>query len=502
MDLTIKSLRGHLSDLPLVNKIPWPGLGLVLVVVGVGLALVAAYLVATGQWFIALGLAVAIPGLIILHNYPVYSLFIWILVAQFLMVTDSEMLRRTYWIIHRGLPLITVVIIAFGAMTGVSRRKLPKLGWVELAMLAYVGLSLASIALLTNDPSTAIIWYYDRVIVPIFLYLIVRLIVTDEKELEKLLPAILVMCLIQGFFAFVYIFARGMLPSSWLRDSGDRATGSLNSVSVYGATVIFAGLLLLHAALSTKVKDHAILRLIFIGAFALAMAGAFFSFSRANWIAMFIAALGMFFLYPRFMTKLFVVAIPVSLVLAGGILASQLEYASQRLYSGQSEESALSRLPVVYASLRMFEQKPLFGWGYSNFDDFDREFQGRVGDFVAPEKDHASHNLYLTILAEQGLLGLITYLAPALGLFVVSIAKWRDLPDEGFWSKKLLVILWLVIIVHFIVNNFSNMRVVYGLGLWWMTLGFIAALIGSSTMPADEKEEAPVPVDHPILYRQ
>jgi hypothetical protein len=32
---------------------------------------------------------------------------------------------------------------------------------------------------------------------------------------------------------------------------------------------------------------------------------------------------------------------------------------------------------------------------------------------------------------------------------------------------------------HIVVNNFSNMRVVYGLGLWWVILGLIASLVYS-----------------------
>ena len=43
-----------------------------------------------------------------------------------------------------------------------------------------------------------------------------------------------------------------------------------------------------------------------------------------------------------------------------------------------------------------------------------------------------------------------------------------------------MIIFWLLLIFHFIVNNFSNMRVVYGLGLWWITLGFIGVMVSRS----------------------
>ena len=58
-----------------------------------------------------------------------------------------------------------------------------------------------------------------------------------------------------------------------------------------------------------------------------------------------------------------VLAAGAALVLGSGILASQIDFASERLRSERATESALSRLPVAYASLRMFQQKPLaFGF--------------------------------------------------------------------------------------------------------------------------------------------
>jgi O-antigen ligase len=228
----------------------------------------------------------------------------------------------------------------------------------------------------------------------------------------------------------------------------------------------------MHAALSNESRN--VNRLLFAGAFLLAVPAVFFSFSRASWLAAVVAFLGFTYLYPKFMTRLALITLPVVLIVAGGLLADQLEYASSRL---NSDQTALSRLPVIVASLNMFEEKPLFGWGYGNFDLYDRQFQERVGDLVAPEKDHASHNLFLTILAEQGITGLFFYIAPVIGLLGLTIKRWRLLPTEGLWSRKLLLIFWLVIAAHIVVNNFSNMRIVFGLGIWWMTLGLIGSLL-------------------------
>jgi O-antigen ligase len=183
---------------------------------------------------------------------------------------------------------------------------------------------------------------------------------------------------------------------------------------------------------------------------------------------------GLMILYPRFMVRFVVLALPVAILAGGAMFADDIAYAGQRI---GTDQTVRGRLPVVLASINMFVEKPVFGWGYNNFDLYDRQFQGRVGDLAAPEKDHASHNVYLTIAAEQGAVGLLLFLLPVVGLFTASLRKWPSLAADGFWSRKLLVILWLTIAAHFAVNNFSNIRVVFGLGLYWMTLALIAVIV-------------------------
>jgi len=465
-------------------------LALLLIPLGLALALVSAYLVVHDQWQIALGLILAIPGLILLHNYPMLGLALWLFITPFLMANDSGIFRKVYWLIHRGLPVMMLGLIVVSTMLGVHKRKIPKLAWYEVAMFGYALISLWSAIALTNDPVPAAYKVYDRIIVPMLLYLIIRLLSPDEDDLRRLLPVIIFLGLSQAIFGFAYVFARGALPSSWLRSDGERATGSMRAVAVYTTTMLFAGSILLHTALSAKLKI--VKKLFYIAIFVACLVAVFFSFSRASWLAGIAVMIGLLVLYPKFITRFMLLALPFALVFAGIFLVDQLNYADNRL---NSDESALGRLPVVLASIEMFQAKPLFGWGYTNFDEYDRQFQGRVGDLVAPEKDHASHNVYLTVLAEQGLVGLGLFLAPLIALAVLSVKKWALLPAEGFWSRKLLLIFWLTIIAHILVNNFSNMRIVFGLGIWWICLALIANFLSQMA------DDTPNPVALETLWR-
>jgi O-antigen ligase len=448
-------------------------LTLLLAVGALGLGLVSAYLIVNGQWYLAVGMILAIPGLILLHNYPVLGLVAWLAITPYLVAIDSGTVRKVYWLIHRGLPLMILAIMVLGSMFGLHKYKVPKPTWFELAMVVYAVSTLFSVLLLNPDPANTVTQAYDRIIVPMLLYVIIRILVQDEEALQRLLPILLFIALSQAFYGFVYVTARGALPNAWVRTDaeGARATGSLRAPSTYSTTLLFVGAIMLHTALSGKVKDNK--RLLLIGVFAACMMAVFFTFSRASWLAGIAFMIGLVAVYPRHMTKLAIITLPVAIILISQMFGDEIYYANRRL---DSDESVFGRLPVMLASVRMFEAKPVYGWGYGNFDLYDRQFQGRVGDAV-PRNDHASHNLFLTVLSEQGFTGLSLYLAPVIALFALTLKNWRKLPPEGFWSRKLLAILWLVIASHVIVNNFSNMRNVFGLGVWWITLALIANLL-------------------------
>jgi O-antigen ligase len=257
------------------------------------------------------------------------------------------------------------------------------------------------------------------------------------------------------------------------------------NAGVYTTTLTIAGLFVLVAGMSSK---RSWFRKLSILTFYLTGYCIFISFSRASWLGGIIVVLGLLYLYPQFTFKTILVVSSVVLLLGGWLLADQIQWAQARLKSEESERSALSRLPVYYAAFRMFQTKPFLGWGYGNFDTYDRRFQGRVADLPNDNKDHASHNLYLTTVAEQGILGLGLYLAPVIWLAFLSLKAFPRMPANGFWSRKLLIILWLVILNHFIVNSFQNTRVVFGLGMWWITLGFIANLVYAYLKPKSSEQ--------------
>lgn len=435
--------------------------------------LVVANLVAAGYWYLALGLLLAGPMFVVLHRYPLIAISIWLVLAPLVAVTDDVGNRKIFWLIHRSLPVLTLGAIAVGSFLGISDRKIAKLGWPEVMMGGYLVASVLSI-LYTSDATLATLYMlYDRVFVPMCLYLIVRLLSPDERDLRLLLPAVAFLLVTQSVFGLLSWVAPGSLPSVWLAHAGERTTGSLRDPNVYSVTVLFAGLFLLHRAFTGSHSRW--VRLGAVALFVLALVMVFFTFSRAAWLAGLVAVVMVAFAYPKFARRLAIAAVPVVLLLlASGVLTHQLDYAYERL---TSEDSALSRLPVLVAAARMFEAKPVTGWGYENFDRYSRRLQGRVGDLASAEKPHASHNLYFTILAEQGVIGFVLFLGPPAYWMVRTVKRWGSVPRSGGIDRRLLLLMWAAIAVFVIVNNFVVVSVTFGPGVYWLTLGLIASIV-------------------------
>jgi hypothetical protein len=434
---------------------------------------VFAILLGSGARFLAVGMLLAVPALVVLHRYPMAAIAVWIVVVPFVAVTESMSTRKLFWLVHRGLPAATVGVIVLGALSGVAARKLPRLGLPELMMAGSVAVALVSIVYRSNTPRESTYYLYDTVVVPMLLYLVVRLLQPSGRDLRRLVPAVIFLLVSQSVIGLISWSAPDVLPSEWLGKLGERTTGSLRSVDTYTTTIIFAGVYLLHAGLSNRPR-----RAWPIVLFILSMVIVFLTFSRSSWLAGAVVIVGTLVAHRAAARRLVAIALAVVVVVLGsGVLNEQIAFARARVESEQSRESALSRLPVIVAAVRMFEAKPLTGWGYESFDRYDRDFQQRVGDLVYPVKDHASHNLFLTTLAEQGLVGFVLLFGPMFVWLVRTKRRWRALPMSGFLDRRLAAALSLVLASFVIVNCFFRMQISFGFGLWWLTLGLLASLV-------------------------
>jgi O-antigen ligase len=456
---------------------PKAAVGVVLVgvlsVAGLVLALGVGEFTARETYLLAIAGVVVLPIAASLYRRPVAVVALWLLLAPLVVVVDDSAARRVFWLVHRLLPLAAVGATLLGPLLGTTLRRLPRPGLVEGLMAGYVVASLISITDTSPGMLDDTYLLYDRVAVPMMLFLVLRMAAPEDCTIDRWFPVLAVLVLSQAAFGVLSWIAPELLPEAWLNRAGSRTTGSLRHPNVYGISLLFAAGLAFN--LGRVAPPRSLRRLFSLPLLLIGVVMAVLTLSRATWLAVLVVMGGIAWMHPRAILKLCAATIPVvMLVFSSGVLGITSDGVSDRFYSSTSEESALSRLPVIVASVRMFEAKPLTGWGYGRFDDFDQEFQESIPGLFVPTKDHASHNLYLTILSEQGIVGLGLYLGPALVLAVRTIRSRRYLPTRR--DRLQVATLWFVLGGHLVVTMFSNMRVVFGLGIWWICLGLIAVV--------------------------
>jgi O-antigen ligase len=253
--------------------------------------------------------------------------------------------------------------------------------------------------------------------------------------------------------------------------AGARTVGTFGNAAVFTTTLVFLALFLLQH--NMQARSTPLVRLAYWLAIGLAMFMVFFSFSRGSWLGGVVVLLGWVIIYPRPILRVATVVMLLALVLGSGVLAQQVAFAVERL---NTVETAESRLVQDAASLRMIEERPAFGWGYDNYLRFNREFVGRVGDSIAVSRATTSHNTYLTLTVEFGLVGISLYMFGAVAWLWFTLRVRRRMPERGFANWKFVVLLWLLVADHFIVSNFMDMVKynLFGTTVWWIALGLIA----------------------------
>lgn len=444
-------------------------------ILGLGLGIIEAFLVVQEQWHLAIPVAVAVPVIILFSRYPFVAVFLWFLLLPYFLNEPNAAGRAIYWLIHRAIIPLGLMIVIISNWLGLKKHRPVRWGGVELSMFIFLGVLVFNIFLLSKKGHNQLfIRVYDLLFIPFCLYWLIRFIAPTEKDLKRFLWVALITIIAQSTIGIISWFDPAVLPPKWLGLEGERTVGSLRNVAVYTSTLLFCALLLVQFAENNTSKW---IRFGGLTVFGLALYCVFMSFSRGSWVGEIVVLIALIFVYPRTMPRFILVAGIVMYILSMTILSGQVAWGYERLTGETAQQSADSRATANDASISMLINKPFFGWGWGNYDEAKKPFMRRVGN-VRVYND-TSHNTYLTVLAELGLVGFLFYYLPVVLLFLSSMKVWKKLPKKGFWNRSLLVVLWLVILHMFIVTNFMDMirYFPFGNALWWIVLALIANLV-------------------------
>ena len=215
-------------------------------------------------------------------------------------------------------------------------------------------------------------------------------------------------------------------------------------------------------------------RIFAFGLFCLFVFAIITSYTRAAWFGLLIAVGFAVVVWLKINMKLFFGSILLVIILFFSF-QTQIVMSLERNKQGTSENigdhvksmsnikndaSNLERINRWTCAIRMFEEKPVFGWGAGtyqfNYGPFQKSYEKTIASSNHGENGNA-HSDYLGALAETGLIGCLSYLAIVLSVVLISIKTYNKLKSKQL--KNLLLSLLCALITYFahgFMNNFLD----------------------------------------------
>ncbi|WP_443078704.1 O-antigen ligase family protein [Streptomyces sp. NBC_01497] len=351
-----------------------------------------------------------------------------------------------------------LVLFCAGRLLRRRERTLSRTAAVVLGV-PVIGVSIAAIA--SQDPGFSLAgvprYLQIFVLVPASLVLLVR----DRRDFGVVAGGLVVLALAQGALGVVqYATATG----ASYEGKDVRAVGTFGATDVMGmATVVAYGMII---AVGYALDDRSAPRR---RGLALACAGLLavplvLSFSRGAWIATAAALLLMLLVSgARRAVVVALVAGALGVVLIGGAgVGSQM--VSQRLASitqvtDDPDQSVTDRYTMWAAAVAMWRQDPVTGVGLKGFPAH-RDANASLALSSGSDTDGAGagfqrqpllspHNMYLLILSEQGVVGVLALVGSWLALLVRALGRLpaarRDRRDTGIAVMVCGLLVWQLI---------------------------------------------------------
>jgi putative inorganic carbon (hco3(-)) transporter len=269
----------------------------------------------------------------------------------------------------------------------------------------------------------------------------------------------------------------------------------------YGAILAFLAPVLAGFIFSDP-KIKGFLRILVIGLFAFLMMAIIFSYTRAAWLSLlgamvifiivrlnirfsFIAAAG-------FVISLFIITywsdIVIKLEQNRQDSSKELAEHVKSISNVATDASNLERINRWSCALRMFRERPMFGWGPGTYMFQYAPFQiSREKTIISTNFANMgnAHSEYIGPLAESGFLGTLTFLAIIIATLITGFRVHRK-AERGFIKTfSLTLMLGLITYyIHGIMNNFLDTD--KASALFW---GYTAMLVAMDVYHTGKDEE-------------
>lgn len=220
--------------------------------------------------------------------------------------------------------------------------------------------------------------------------------------------------------------------------------------------------------------DSALRKRVALIFFVIFCAGILFSYSRASWVSLMVAFAGFIILVFRVQFRFIlagIILVLASLYLFQTEIIMHLER-NQQESSGEfaehvrsisnitSDASNLERINRWRSALRMFEERPVFGWGPGTYQFVYAPFQ-RSEDYTIITTHFGdlgnAHSEYIGPLSESGLPGMLLFITLSLAVLATGVKLYKKAPTREMRLMALGITLgFITYFAHGLLNNFLD----------------------------------------------
>ncbi len=281
-----------------------------------------------------------------------------------------------------------------------------------------------------------------------------------------------------------------------------------NDHTSYGAAIAMFIPFLIGFALNKEIK--ALWRIVSVVLLVIFTTGLIFSYTRAAWISL-VGALGMYLILKLKINNKIIFAILI--VGIGGYALFQdkilMDLERNKVESSTdftkhiksisnitSDASNLERINRWNCAIRMFKEKPIFGWGPGtyqfNYAPFQHSDEKTIISTNAGDGGNA-HSEYLGSLAESGLLGLVNYALICIIIYITGTRTYHKLKDRKLKMVVAAALCGLVTyFIHGALNNFLDIDKI-AVPFWGFAAMIVSIELFVAERDTENKEEISVP---------
>jgi O-antigen ligase len=415
---------------------------------------------------LVIGLFFVLPWLV---QSP-FRLFIWLLITwqAVSIYVESPLPGISY---ERSMAALIVGLLLLEALV-LKRRALPAVGFFVVAYVATQFISRFYVVLLEGVGAFEVTDLLKVVLLPVLMYWLTLTLVVSRRHLQWLLYGLILTSMLIGLSGlFEWVRGSPQSPFPVTAYNAEGATRYMDvprgrAAGIFGNPAIFGAMMGIGMLATLACMQHTRRRFWLWPALVLLSAGAFLSFTRSAWLSvlltLFIAQFFLFGLWKRTLPIFWAGAL-VLVLLAGALADNQV--VRDRLLDG---ENATGRVDRALFAFEVFLEKPLLGWGPGQLDELTaRRFP--ASGFSS------SHNTFMTMLVDGGLLVFGVYLALLTYVAAQLVRVYRVAPP-GIERSALVVaggglLIYLLSGMAVELRHFS-----FFVALFWVFVGMVELL--------------------------